>query len=745
MKKWGKLAAKAGMILLLLLLFCILIKKDRQERGMLVPEGEKIQIKDAISLVMAFGRKASLSEEQREKLENWSLQVSEAHGEGESSLLTYGEYIELTAIWDQDRETENTEEAPEKELDQKYRKEDLLLFQDFAEGYQKRLEAFQIQDQIVRETLELLGKGSDTSIIDSRGNTYGYENVEVPVYCVAEAYVERNEGEDDRILVLTERKKDSFTLKNALITVNDADGFYFLWSGEEMYCPLKNNEIFQEKVADLTFAEGKALDRKIKNEKIGGVLLGVAEEGIELEDRGFLPFEEDYRVYQLYGSCKESDRTELKIGYDFADYVMDKGKVCAVLLVKDQNMENIRVAVSNQAYDGIYHEEIKLKADCELNLIYGSYGERQSRRIPAGEEVTIDSDSMLVQGDRLMIEPSAASSRIQVLSLQRAYGIPSYRGRMEIVKKEQGLLLINELLLEEYLYSVVPSEMPSSYPAEALEAQAVCARTYAYRYLLKSGLPEEGAHVDDSVRYQVYNNIEESRNARRAVGETAGEMLFYDGVPIHAYYYSTSCGSGSDERAFGSTEDLPYLNTRRISHEEEEESLREESAFQDFLKEEHPGDYEKEEAWYRWQYEVQEIDPAKMAEIMKEAFSEIYDISVEKRLESGLATVLSVKTDTGDYEVKGEYQIRQVLSQGGEVVRADGSAVTTGKLLPSAYLIISVEKKRGSVIGYTIFGGGYGHGVGMSQNGAADMARAGRKREEILSFFYEGADLVKMY
>ena len=745
MKKWGKLAAKAGMILLLLLLFCILIKKDRQERGMLVPEGEKIQIKDAISLVMAFGRKASLSEEQREKLENWSLQVSEAHGEGESSLLTYGEYIELTAIWDQDRETENTEEAPEKELDQKYRKEDLLLFQDFAEGYQKRLEAFQIQDQIVRETLELLGKGSDTSIIDSRGNTYGYENVEVPVYCVAEAYVERNEGEDDRILVLTERKKDSFTLKNALITVNDADGFYFLWSGEEMYCPLKNNEIFQEKVADLTFAEGKALDRKIKNEKVGGVLLGVAEEGIELEDRGFLPFAEDYRVYQLYSSCKESDRTELKIGYDFADYVMDKGKVCAVLLVKDQNMENIRVAVSNQAYDGIYHEEIKLKADCELNLIYGSYGERQSRRIPAGEEVTIDSDSMLVQGDRLMIEPSAASSRIQVLSLQRAYGIPSYRGRMEIVKKEQGLLLINELLLEEYLYSVVPSEMPSSYPAEALEAQAVCARTYAYRYLLKSGLPEEGAHVDDSVRYQVYNNIEESRNARRAVGETAGEMLFYDGVPIHAYYYSTSCGSGSDERAFGSTEDLPYLNTRRISHEEEEESLREESAFQDFLKEEHPGDYEKEEAWYRWQYEVQEIDPAKMAEIMKEAFSEIYDISVEKRLESGLATVLSVKTDTGDYEVKGEYQIRQVLSQGGEVIRADGSAVTTGKLLPSAYLIISVEKKRGSVIGYTIFGGGYGHGVGMSQNGAADMARAGRKREEILSFFYEGADLVKMY
>ena len=68
MKKWGKLAAKAGMILLLLLLFCILIKKDRQERGMLVPEGEKIQIKDAISLVMALEER-HLFQKNREK--NW--------------------------------------------------------------------------------------------------------------------------------------------------------------------------------------------------------------------------------------------------------------------------------------------------------------------------------------------------------------------------------------------------------------------------------------------------------------------------------------------------------------------------------------------------------------------------------------------------------------------------------------------------------------------------------------------------
>lgn len=82
MKKWGKLAAKTGMILFLLLIFCILIKKDRQEREDLAPEGEKIRTEDAVCLTKAFGRKAALTEKQRNELENWSLQI-----QGELSLI----------------------------------------------------------------------------------------------------------------------------------------------------------------------------------------------------------------------------------------------------------------------------------------------------------------------------------------------------------------------------------------------------------------------------------------------------------------------------------------------------------------------------------------------------------------------------------------------------------------------------------------------------------------------------------
>ena len=98
--------------------------------------------------------------------------------------------------------------------------------------------------------------------------------------------------------------------------------------------------------------------------------------------------------------------------------------------------------------------------------------------------------------------------------------------------------MINELLLEEYLYAVVPSEMPASYPLEALKAQAVCARTYAYARILHAGLPEYGAHVDDSTAFQVYNNILENAQTTKAVRETKGELLWYGQELADTYYYS---------------------------------------------------------------------------------------------------------------------------------------------------------------------------------------------------------------
>ena len=130
-------------------------------------------------------------------------------------------------------------------------------------------------------------------------------------------------------------------------------------------------------------------------------------------------------------------------------------------------------------------------------------------------------------------ELPGANAVIRVLLLGDGGGIyhknkeldKEYPGELQYYEEAQGWVIINEVPLEEYLCRVVPSEMPSGYAAEALKAQAVCARTYAVWQMQEYAYPEYKAHVNDSVSYQVYNNVESQEETRQAV-EKAGEKAW---------------------------------------------------------------------------------------------------------------------------------------------------------------------------------------------------------------------------
>ena len=119
---------------------------------------------------------------------------------------------------------------------------------------------------------------------------------------------------------------------------------------------------------------------------------------------------------------------------------------------------------------------------------------------------------------------------------------PRYRGSITIIPRSSSLRVINTLDIEKYLLQVVPSEMPKSFGVEALKVQAVAARTYAVSDILKGKYAKDGFHIKDTVESQVYNNQVENEEATRAIEETAGEIMTYDGVPIDAKYFSTSAG-----------------------------------------------------------------------------------------------------------------------------------------------------------------------------------------------------------
>ena len=202
--------------------------------------------------------------------------------------------------------------------------------------------------------------------------------------------------------------------------------------------------------------------------------------------------------------CTVSD---ICFGYSFTDIVLDEGSVCGILLAKEEAMEYIRVLLKNGDYNGNFHEQLTISGNTDFTITYGSYENRIQETYRAGEEVVIECGSDYFHGDRVWVRPEALTGRLTLKNVGRSQGIPSYRGMLELVDTEDGIIVINEVLLEEYLYSVVPSEMPSKYPAEALKAQAVCARTYAYGHMEHAGYPQYGAHMDDSTSYQVYNNM----------------------------------------------------------------------------------------------------------------------------------------------------------------------------------------------------------------------------------------------
>ena len=126
--------------------------------------------------------------------------------------------------------------------------------------------------------------------------------------------------------------------------------------------------------------------------------------------------------------------------------------------------------------------------------------------------------------------------------------------------------------------------------------------------------------------------------------------------------------------------------------------------------------------------------------------NDISDIYIEKRGVGGVADELVIEAGDQKIKVISEHNIRYVLNDGtSKILRQDGSQVASPNLLPSGFFVISVQGEEGKVEGYTLTGGGFGHGVGMSQNGAKQMAAEGYGAGEILLYFYENCVIKNIY
>ena len=373
---------------------------------------------------------------------------------------------------------------------------------------------------------------------------------------------------------------------------------------------------------------------------------------------------------------------------------------------------NIRVLLMTSGYGDFLHSSVSLGADGGLVLSYGEQEEEWKDGI-----LTLAPDDARFAAGRILVRPAGEGEEIRVESLERGCGIPSYAGVIEVFSSEEGMAVINELSLDQYLCKVVPSEMPASYEMEALKAQAVCARSYAVRQMGDYAYPEYKAHVNDSTEFQVYNNSYTAESSSQAVIETAGQVVRYQGDIATTYYYSTSCGKTTNMEAWGSApnEGNAYLQSVPVCGD--------------------TGDYEKELPWYHWRAEISaETLAGLIGGYANKNLGTLESVEVTKRGPGEVALELTAVGTEGTVKVETENKIRTALGGAGDqITKNDGQTVESQRLLPSAFF--SITNQDGI---YIIEGGGYGHGIGMSQNGANEMAKNGKTYKEILELFYQG-------
>ncbi len=705
---------------------------------------------------------------------------SESQKAEASEYLTYGQYVVLCT-------------AAEKEgmvyplYEKEYKEEFYVTKEDFEAMYAVFLQAFDMEGKMQAKSVTVLGGKENVALYDGAKLQEGEVLTKEGIYPFADKAVLKCRFQtaefyfyENNLITVKEITDDKYEMRNIWVMESDEkDGIRVFFDryevtllSEEMEGDVQK-KIEREQIADLRFEKGVLKKGVSKTDKLNGKILNIKENSVTLEGKGDFELADNFKAYRLYGTLEQINKEDLIVGYDFTDFVIEDGKICAGLVIKEEKMQNIRVLIKNNGFAGLEHEEVKLSCDTDFSITYGKAEDIKTDNFKAGETVVIERDSDYFKGQRVIIKPSALSGKVKLLHMNRSQGVPEYRGSIELMLEDDNIYVINEVLLEEYLYSVVPSEMPASYPSEALKAQAVCARTYAYAKMLHSPLAWYGAHVDDSTAYQVYNNIAEKAEATKAVKETAGVLLAHEEELVGAYYYSTSCGFGTTADVWkGGNGDIPYLQAKDIGNGQggyTAENLTDEENFEKFILEKEENDFEKEEGWYRWSYTVEEIASEKIEERLKSRhgvngqliltlnkdgeyeskeiknIGQIDDIYVEKRNPGGVADELIIVAENAQIKVISEYNIRYVLNNGeAKVQRQDGSEVASTSLLPSAFCVIHVKKEDEEITGYTVNGGGYGHGVGMSQNGAKSMAKQGWNYQDILSFFFEGSSLKPM-
>jgi len=341
--------------------------------------------------------------------------------------------------------------------------------------------------------------------------------------------------------------------------------------------------------------------------------------------------------------------------------------------------QTIRVAIVQNA------ESVALSAPSGLIV------KAPNDNVVANGRITVaaGASGLVVDGQRLRsdrIEIRGRNGDITVNNLTVA-------GRVTIKRQNGKLIAINEVALEDYVKGVVPSEMNPSWSFEALKAQAMAARTYALYKIRQNG--KKDFDVVASTKDQVYKGRAGADGpAGRATDETRGQVLVFQDEPILAAFFSTAAGPTEDALNVWSV-DLPYLKGVECP-------------------------FDMNSPYFQWRTDV--WLPLLEQRLREEGFpvGVIAGLSPAAYTKAGRVSHVRILHSDGELSVKGE-DLRRVLG----------------------YTVLASTQFDFEVVGFQVqfTGRGAGHGVGLCQWGAKELAEKGYSAEAIVRYYYPGTEI----
>lgn len=566
---------------------------------------------------------------------------------------------------------------------------------------------------------------------------------------------------NDRDITEKENKNEDIIYKNVIIKGYSDGKLNFINDGCELSYKVSGiDENFENLLADIEIESGNLTSITLKKESITGKVQAIGDKYIEIAGYGNVYLSNDFKCYFENKNYATGNLNDVKVGAENIRFVVEGKNICGIIIEGEIVAENVRVLLMNTGFKDYYHENASLMCGSDYKISYNivdSEGNvsQTSNNCSQNEKLIITPDDKRLDYGRIRIELNDKNKKITFDSFTRNGNNPAYRGSIEIARYDGKIVIVNEVSLEEYLYSVVPSEMPSSYGVEALKVQAVCARSYAMCHLGGNELSKYGAQIDDSTNYQVYNNTLETENSIAAVDATRGEVLKYGEDIVNAYFFATSCGSTTDSTIWGGTA-LPYIKGKLLCSSKDSLDLMNNDVFTEFIKS-NPESFDSETAWYRWniafsdseitniinnnigtiygkfpKYVLTKQNDGTYASQKISSVGNVLNISVELRGAGGVIEELLIIGDRATVKILKQSAIRNLINPSGiDINKADGTKVNNFTSLPSAYF--AIERKDG---GYILYGGGFGHGAGMSQTAVKEMINEGMDYKEILEFFY---------